>query len=135
MAGGPRIRHLDEFPWQEVRRQQHGGRTASVREKWLDFSPRFLSLYARWDPGMIVQPHGHNSNHVVFVLDGEMTCGDVHCPAGTHIALEPDARQVEGASCEAGCSTTATTRLDMNRAERTTWPPRVTSATSTVPRA
>ena len=88
MAAGPRIRHLDDLPWQEVRRQQHGDRTVSVREKWLDFSPLFLSLYAQWDPGMIVQPHGHNSNHVVFVLDGEMTCGDVHCPAGTHIALD-----------------------------------------------
>jgi hypothetical protein len=88
MAGGPRIRHLDNFPWQEVRRQQHGDRTASVREKWLDFSPQFLSLYAKWDPGMIVQPHGHNSNHVVFVIDGDMTCGGVHCPAGTHIALD-----------------------------------------------
>ena len=37
---------------------------------------------------MIVQPHGHNSDHVVFVLEGEMTCGDVRCPAGTHIALD-----------------------------------------------
>jgi hypothetical protein len=88
MPGGPRIRHLDDFSWQEVRRQQHGDRAASVREKWLDFSPRFLSLYARWDPGMIVQPHGHNSDHVVFVLEGEMTCGEVRCPAGTHIALD-----------------------------------------------
>lgn len=88
MAGGPRIRHLDECSWQEVRRQQHSDRTASVREKWLDFSPRFLSLYARWDPGMIVQAHGHNSDHVVFVIEGDMTCGDVHCPTGTHIALD-----------------------------------------------
>jgi hypothetical protein len=88
MAGGPRIRHLDDFPWQEVRRQQHGDHTASVREKWLDFGHEFLSLYADWDPGMIVQPHGHLSNHVVYVLEGDMTCGDVHCPAGTHIALD-----------------------------------------------
>jgi hypothetical protein len=88
MTGGPRIRHLDDFPWQEVRRQQHRDRIVSVREKWLDFSPRFLSLYARWDPGMIVQPHGHNSDHVVFVLEGDMTCGEARCPAGTHIALD-----------------------------------------------
>src|SRR5947207_6804884 len=88
MSGSPRFKHLDELKWQEVRRQQHGDHTASVREKWLDFSDRFLSLYAKWDPGMIVQPHGHNSDHVVFVIEGEMTCGDVHCPAGTHIALE-----------------------------------------------
>ena len=88
MPGSPRFTHLDDVGWQEVRRQQHADRTASVREKWLDFGERFLSLYARWDPGMIVQPHGHNSDHVVFVLKGEMTCGDVHCPAGTHIALD-----------------------------------------------
>ena len=87
-SGSPRFTHLDDVAWQEVRRQQHGDRTASVREKWLDFGERFLSLYARWDPGMIVQPHGHNSDHVVFVLEGEMTCGDVACPAGTHIALD-----------------------------------------------
>ena len=88
MAGSPRFTHLDNLTWQEVRSQRHGDRVAFVREKWLDFSPAFLSLYAKWDPGMIVQPHGHNSNHVVFVLDGEMTCGDVHCGKGTHIALD-----------------------------------------------
>jgi hypothetical protein len=88
MAGGPRFVHLDDLPWQEVRRQQHGDREACVREKWLEFSPRYLSLYARWDPGMIVHAHGHRSDHVVFVVEGEMTCGDVHCPAGTHLALD-----------------------------------------------
>ena len=88
MAGGPRFTHLDDGPWQEVRRQQHGDHQASVRERWLEFSPRYLSLYARWDPGMIVHAHGHHSDHVVFVVEGDMTCGDVHCPAGTHLALD-----------------------------------------------
>ena len=84
----PRFRHLDDEKWQEVRRMKQGDRDMFVREKWLDFSPRFLSLYAKWDPGMIVQPHGHNSDHVVFVLEGEMTCGDVVCRKGMHIALD-----------------------------------------------
>jgi hypothetical protein len=88
MADGPRFAHLDDVAWQEVRRQRHGDREVSVREKWLDFSPRFLALYAQWDPGMIVQPHGHLSDHVVFVLEGEMTCGDVVCRKGMHIALD-----------------------------------------------
>jgi hypothetical protein len=88
MAGGPRFVHLDDVPWEEVRRQRHGDREASVREKWLEFSPRYLSLYARWDPGMIVHAHGHRSDHLVFVVEGEMTCGDVRCPAGTHLALD-----------------------------------------------
>jgi hypothetical protein len=84
----PRFTHLDDHKWQEVRRVRHGDRESSVHEKWLDFSPSFLSLYAKWDPGMIVQPHGHNSNHVVFVLEGEMTCGTVVCRKGSHIALD-----------------------------------------------
>jgi hypothetical protein len=88
MSASPRFAHLDDLPWQEVRRQRHADGEKSVREKWLDFSPRFLSLYAKWDPGMIVQPHGHNSNHVVFVLEGEMTCGATVCRKGTHIALD-----------------------------------------------
>jgi hypothetical protein len=88
MAGSPRFCHLDDLPWQEVRRQRHGDEAVSVREKWLEFSPRYLSLYARWDPGMIVHAHGHRSDHVVFVIDGEMSCGEVRCPPGTHIALD-----------------------------------------------
>jgi hypothetical protein len=88
MARGPRIRHLDELKWQEVRKQQHGDHTASVREKWPEFSDRYLTVYAEYDPGMMVHAHGHKSDHVVFVISGDVMCGDVHCPAGTHIALD-----------------------------------------------
>jgi hypothetical protein len=84
---GPRFRHADEEKWHEVRAVEVDGRRASVWEKWLDFTPRFLSLYAKWDPGVMIHKHGHNSDHVVFVLRGEMTCGDVRCTAGMHIAL------------------------------------------------
>ena len=31
--------------------------------------------------------HGHYSPHVIFVISGEMWCGDRHCPAGTHVEL------------------------------------------------
>lgn len=86
-SSGPRFRHLDDEQWHEVRAVQIGDRRASVWEKWLDFTPKFLSLVARWDPGMMIHKHGHNSEHVVFVLEGEMTCGDVRCTPGMHIAL------------------------------------------------
>jgi hypothetical protein len=46
-----------------------------------------LSLYARYDAGMIVRRHGHNSPHVVFVIAGSIWCGDRLCSAGTHIEL------------------------------------------------
>ena len=83
-----RFTHLDTVKSQEVRRQQHGDRTASIRDKWMEFSPKYLSLYCEWDPGVIVRSHGHNSDHVVFVIEGDMMCGDRYCPAGTHIAVD-----------------------------------------------
>ncbi len=88
----PMFRHLDDpdVPWQQVRAVRLAdGRVASVREKWLAFSPDplYLSLYARWDPGVIQRRHGHYSPHVLMVLAGELLCGDRPCPAGTHIEL------------------------------------------------
>src|SRR4051812_15322306 len=90
----PLFRHLDddEVPWQQVKAQRNAdGSESSVWEKWLAFSadPPYLSLYARYDPGMIVRRHGHNSPHVLFVIAGELTIGERHCPAGTHVEL-PD---------------------------------------------
>lgn len=88
----PVFRHLDDTDvrWQQVKRQRNSdGTESSVWEKWLSFSPdpQYLSLYARYDPGMIVRRHGHFSPHVVFVIDGDLWCGGRHCPAGTHIEL------------------------------------------------
>jgi ChrR-like protein with cupin domain len=86
------FRHLDDpdVTWQQVRRQRNAdGSESSVWEKWLAFSPdpQYLSLYARYDPGMIVRRHGHYSPHVVFVLEGEVWFGDRKCGPGTHIEL------------------------------------------------
>jgi hypothetical protein len=84
------IRHLDDVPWRKVRAQRNAdGTEAFVHEKWIAYStePRYLSLYARYDPGMIVRRHGHRSPHVVFVLDGDCTIGGRHCGPGTHVEL------------------------------------------------
>ena len=86
-----RFRHADEEKWQKVRAVEVEGRPTYVHEKWLDFTPGFLSLYAKWDPGMMIHKHGHDSDHVIFVIEGDMMCGDVHCTAGMHITLEQGA--------------------------------------------
>ncbi len=91
-GAGPVFRHLDdpEVPWQRVKAQRNADGTESyVYEKWLAFSPdpQYLSLYARYDPGMVVRRHGHFSPHVLFVIAGDLWCGDRHCPAGTHVEL------------------------------------------------
>jgi hypothetical protein len=88
----PTFRHLDDpdVPWQRVRSVRLAdGRVASVWEKWLAFSPDplYLSLYAKWDPGVIQRRHGHHSPHVLMVLEGEILCGERPCHAGTHIEL------------------------------------------------
>ena len=88
----PIFRHLDDpdMGFRRVRAQRNADRSESfVREKWFSFSPdpQYLSLYAEYDPGMIVRRHGHFSPHIVFVLKGEVLVGDTHCPAGTHIEL------------------------------------------------
>ena len=88
----PTFRHLDDLdvPWQQVRAVRlPDGSVASVWEKWLAFSPDplYLSLYAKWDPGVIQRRHGHLSPHVLIVLEGEIVCADRPCPAGTHIEL------------------------------------------------
>jgi hypothetical protein len=88
----PVFRHLDDpgMRWQAVKAQRNAdGSESFVHEKWLAFSndPQYLSLYARYDPGMVVRRHGHFSPHVLFVISGEIWCGDRHCPAGTHIEL------------------------------------------------
>jgi len=88
MAGGPRFVHLDDLPWEEVRKIDFGDHTASVVEKWPEFSPKYLTVYAKYEPGMMVHEHGHNGDHVVFVIEGSVRCGDRECPAGTHIALD-----------------------------------------------
>ncbi|RVT93627.1 hypothetical protein [Sphingomonas crocodyli] len=83
-----RITTLDDHRWQIVRRQKIGDRTVEAREKWMEFNPRYLSAYVEWDPGMMIRAHGHNSDHIVFVMAGSMMCGDRECLPGTHLALD-----------------------------------------------
>lgn len=50
--GGPRITTIDDGEWQEVRRIGFAdGRTASVHERWLDFSPGFSRSWPAGTPG------------------------------------------------------------------------------------
>ena len=88
----PTFRHLDDLDmgWQQVKSiRRSDGTTASVWEKWLAFSPDPHT--SRCTPGGIrawsIRRHGHFSPHVIFVISGDMWCGDRHCPAGTHIEL------------------------------------------------
>ena len=89
MRGGPSIKHLDEVPAEEVFRVRYSdGRKASIYEKWIEHSPRYVAFWNRWDPGAMTPLHGHHGDHINFILEGEIRCGDIVCGAGTHIMLE-----------------------------------------------
>lgn len=82
-----RIIRLGDVPWQEVKAQQHGDRRVSVWEKYLEWTPERLTLYGRYDPGMLLERHGHRSDHIVHVIDGSITVGTEECQAGTTLVL------------------------------------------------
>jgi hypothetical protein len=83
-----KITHIDDVEWQEVKAQQHGDVRVAIWEKYLEWTPELMVLYARYDPGMLTERHGHMSDHIVYVLEGQITVGDVVCRPGTNIVLE-----------------------------------------------
>lgn len=88
MFGGPRIVDTQDVTEREVVRIEFDdGRSASIWERFLLPSPSMFTFYNKWDPGMISLRHGHQSDHVVYVLSGEVMVGDRLCKAGAHIYL------------------------------------------------
>jgi hypothetical protein len=90
---GPRfvIVGADDVPWVEVIAQKHGERRVSVHNKFLEWTPRRMADLARYDPGVMIERHGHASDHLVLVLEGELTVGDRVCGPRTLIVLEKGA--------------------------------------------
>lgn len=89
-GGAPRLAfvHVDDVLWTEVIAQQHGDRRASVNLKFLERTPQRMALVTRYDPHVVIERHGHKSDHLVFVLAGDVMVGERHCPRGTLIVLE-----------------------------------------------
>jgi hypothetical protein len=87
---GPRLAfvHIDDVPWREVIAQKHGERRVSVHEKFLEWTAQQMVVLGRYDPHVVIERHGHKSNHLVYVLEGELQVGDRQCGAGTLIVLE-----------------------------------------------
>lgn len=89
MRGGPIVKHLDEIPAEEMLRfRLKDGRIASIWEKWIELSPRYIAFWNKWDPGAMTAPHGHHGDHINLILKGEIRSKDHVCRAGSHIMLE-----------------------------------------------
>jgi len=80
--------HADDVQWTEVIAQLHGERRVSVHEKFLEWNAQRMVVLGRYDPHVVIERHGHASDHLVYVLDGDLMVGERRCPAGTLIVLE-----------------------------------------------
>ena len=78
----------DAVPWTEVIAQLHGDRRVSVHEKFLEWNAKRMVVLGRYDPHVVIERHGHASDHLVYVLEGELLVGDRLCRPGTLIVLE-----------------------------------------------
>jgi AcrR family transcriptional regulator len=97
LAGGahePRLAfiHADDLSWTEVIAQLHGERRVSVHEKFLEWTPERMVVLGRYDPHVVIERHGHASDHLVYVLEGELLVGERRCTPGTLIVLELGAK-------------------------------------------
>lgn len=95
--------HADDVPWTEVLAQMHGDRRVSVRNKYLEWTDRRMVSLTRYDPGMVIERHGHVSDQVIYLLEGDLLVGDRPTPAGTLIVLEVGARFGPLVAGERGC--------------------------------
>ena len=80
------LRPVDDIAWTAVQRQRNAdGSESVIRERWPIIRPGFLSAYVHYEPHMVVRRHGHRSNHVVILLDGDAEIAGRHCTARTHV--------------------------------------------------
>jgi hypothetical protein len=83
--------HIDDFPPVEVKAQMHGDRRVGVHLRFLEQAPTRTFIHCHYDPGVIIERHGHASDHAIFVLAGSVTVGDVLCETGMLVVLEQGA--------------------------------------------
>jgi len=79
--------HIDDVPYQEVRAQLHGERRVGVHLKFLEMSPTRTVIYTKYDPGNLLEEHGHSSDHVLYILAGSLKVGETECRPGTMVLL------------------------------------------------
>ena len=66
---------------------QRDDRRVSVWLRTLERS-KVTVIYTYYDPDMILERHGHSSDHVIYILKGLLMVGDEECLPGTAVILE-----------------------------------------------
>ena len=89
------IVHDEAVPFTEVIAQEHAVAGVvehrSVHEKFLEWNGQRMVVIGRYDPGIILERHGHSSDHLIYVLEGTLNVGAYECPPKTLIVLEEGA--------------------------------------------
>ena len=85
---GLRFADIKDIPPREAVAQMHGTRRAGVHLRVLEWNANWFVSHTRYDPGLILARHAHNSDSTVFILEGELRVDDRLCPAGTLITLD-----------------------------------------------
>jgi quercetin dioxygenase-like cupin family protein len=70
-----------------VKSQIREGTRRSVWLEFLELTPQASIFHTRYDPGLVLERHGHKSDHYVFVISGEVTFDTEVCRAGTLVHL------------------------------------------------
>jgi hypothetical protein len=86
------FRHIDDVPAQEVRAQLHGEDRVGVRCRFLEFSDTRILIFTEYDPNLVLEVHGHRSDHMLYILKGEVWVGEQHCTPGMMVLLEEGAQ-------------------------------------------
>jgi hypothetical protein len=79
--------HAEDVEAIEVKSELRDGTRRSVWLKFLELTPEAAVFHTRYDPGLVLERHGHRSDHYVFVIDGEVTFDAEVCRAGTLVRL------------------------------------------------
>src|SRR5262245_16791706 len=79
--------HDEDLPYVDVKSQRQAERKACVWLKMLDLHPERAFFHTRYDPGLVLQRHGHRSHHYVFVIAGMVWFGGERCRAGSLVKL------------------------------------------------
>ena len=79
-----------DIPWVEGRSMVKDGKRIGVhnRAPIAQVDPGPWLGRSRYDPGMVVAPHRHPSNEIIFIVAGDMTVAGTSYGQGTAIAIK-----------------------------------------------
>ncbi|MBY0400369.1 hypothetical protein K2X89_08750 [Myxococcota bacterium] len=79
--------HDEARPFVDVKSQRQGDRRVSVWLKMLDLQPDRAFFHTRYDPDLVLQRHGHMSDHYIFIISGTVAFDGELCRAGSLVKL------------------------------------------------